>query len=78
MAFHHMGVTGMVSRILFVPAGASGLIGLGDILLSAFAVRVTENGVTRHKVELAGIICGLRILGLALLLAIIALVVQAG
>ncbi len=68
----------MAARILFVLAGAAGLIGLGYILLSAFAVRIRENGVTRHKVEVAGIIRGAQILGAALLLAIIALVVQAG
>ena len=66
----------MAARVLFVLAGAAGLIGLGYILLSAFAVRVTENGVTRHIVAGAGIMRGARILGVALLLAIIALVLQ--
>ena len=68
----------MAAHILFVLAGAAGLIGLGYILLSAFAVRVIENGVSRHKVEIAGIIRGAQVLGVALLIAAIALVVQAG
>jgi hypothetical protein len=66
----------MVARVLFVLAGAAGLVGLGYILLSEFAVRVIENGVTRHKVAGAGIMRGAQFLGVALLLAIIALVLQ--
>jgi len=66
----------MLTRVLFVLAGAAGLVGLAYILISAFAVRVTENGVTRHKVAGAGIMRGARMLGVALLLAIIALVLQ--
>lgn len=66
----------MATRILIVLASASGLVGLVYVLLSVFAAQVTENGVTRHIVAGGGVVRGALLLGVALLLAIIALVVR--
>lgn len=63
----------MVARILFVLAGAAGVLGLVWVLLSAFAVRSIENGVSRHIVSGGGIMRGVKFLAVGVILFLIAL-----
>lgn len=66
----------MITRLLLILAGASTLVGLAYVLLSLFAVRFIENGVSRHVIDGGGVTRGIILLLVALCLALVAFVVR--
>lgn len=61
----------MIARVVFVVAGVLAFLGLAYVLLSLFAVRSVENGVSRHIISGAGVTRGIILLVVALVLGMI-------
>jgi hypothetical protein len=66
----------MIVRVIFIIAGVVAFFGLAYVLLSLFAVRSVENGVSRHIVDGNGITRGAFLLVVALVLALIAFAIR--
>ena len=66
----------MATRVLLVLAGVAGFLAIVWVLLSAFAVRSVDNGVSRHIVDSAGIVRGVMFLTVGVVLLLIALAVR--
>lgn len=69
-------VAQMIARVVFIIAGVVAFFGLAYVLLSLFAVRSVENGVSRHIVSGGGIMRGAFLLVIALVLGLIAFAVR--
>ncbi len=65
----------MIARVVFIIAGTLAFFGLAYVLLSLFAVRSVDNGVSRHIVDGGGNMRGAFLLILALVLGLIAFAV---
>lgn len=66
----------MIARVILIIAGGLAFFGLAYVLLSLFAVRSVENGVSRHIVDGSGIMRGAFLLVVALVLGLIAFAVR--
>lgn len=66
----------MVTRLLMALAGIVGLVGIAYALLSLFAVRSVENGISRHVIDGTGITRGIILLLVAGGLTLIAFAVR--
>jgi len=66
----------MIARVVFIVTGVVAFFGLAYVLLSLFAVRSVENGVSRHIVDGGGIARGVFLLVVALVLGLIAFAVR--
>lgn len=66
----------MIARVIFILAGVSVFFGLAYVLISLFAVRSVENGVSRHIIDGSGITRGVLLLVVALVLALIAFAIR--
>ena len=66
----------MIARMAFIMAGVLALFGLAYVLLSLFAVRSVENGVSRHIISGGGVTRGVFLLVVALVLGLIAFAVR--
>jgi hypothetical protein len=66
----------MVARVATIIAAVFALFGLAYVLLSLFAVRSVENGVSRHIIDGNGIARGAFLLVAALVLGLIAFAIR--
>ena len=66
----------MIVRVITIIAGVVAFFGLAYVLLSLFAVRSVENGVSRHIVSGGGVTRGAFLLVVALVLALIAFAIR--
>ncbi len=66
----------MIARMVFIIAGMVAFFGLAYVLLSLFAVRSVDNGVSRHIVDGSGIMRGAFLLVIALVLGLIAFAIR--
>ncbi|HEX5158792.1 MAG TPA: hypothetical protein VFW17_16380 [Ktedonobacterales bacterium] len=66
----------MVARVIFIIAGVFAFFGLAYVLLSLFAVRSVENGVSLHIIDGSGIARGAFLLVVALVFGLIAFAVR--
>jgi len=66
----------MIAHVVSIVAGVVAFFGLADVLLSLFAVRSIENGVSRQIVDGGGIARGVFLLVVALVLGLIAFAVR--
>lgn len=66
----------MATRVLLIIAGVLAFFGLAYLLLSLFAARSVENGVSRHVIAGGGVTRGAFMLVLAIVLGLIAFAVR--
>ena len=66
----------MIAHVVSIVAGVVAFFGLAYVLLSLFAVRSVENGVSRQIVDGGGIARGVFLLVVALVLGLIAFAVR--
>ena len=66
----------MVARVAIIIAAVFAFFGLAYVLLSLFAVRSVENGVSRHIIDGSGIARGVFLLLVALVLGLIAFAIR--
>lgn len=66
----------MIAQVILIVAGVLAFFGLAYVLLSLFAVRSVDNGVSRHIVDGSGIMRGALLLAVALVLGLIAFAVR--
>jgi hypothetical protein len=66
----------MIARVVFIVTGVVAFFGLAYVLLSLFAVRSVENGVSRHIISGGGVTRGVFLLVMALVLGLIAFAVR--
>lgn len=66
----------MATRVLLVIAGVLAFVGVAYLLLSLFAARSVDNGVSHHVIAGGGVTRGAFLIALALVLGLIAYVVR--